>query len=319
MKKTTLKKSILILACALIVCAFAAIGLCACNTSISPGGNNGNGGIGSIVDKEISKQEVYALSAASGASYLIASGNASAISAAEGELARPSYILDADVQGIKDCLELFENLIGNDMSQTVAQNTDIQEFADFAYVMTVSFNGVPQMKMYYNETETRTETEIDDGVEETETTTRLVGIMAVGDARFDVLGEIEIETEGNETEKSIEFTTKSKSNPSNYVVVSQSIEDNEYEFEYKIYENGIKVQDLEIELEEENGKTELEFSLKETSAGTTTKTKYEIVKANSANTFEIKTTVNSAKVIITASPVEEGYKLTYANGFEEIV
>lgn len=89
--------------------------------------------------------------------------------------------------------------------------------------------------------------------------------MVFGDQKFDVTGKKEIETEGNEKETSIEFTTKSKANPLNYVKIKQSVEvengAQEVEYEYEIYENGEKVREFKLEIEDENGKTEVTFKM----------------------------------------------------------
>lgn len=308
MKK--IKSKLLTGVCLLVIGTVSLLGMSAC------------GGINPSQTK-IAARDVYAISAASGMSYLANLENIPAqamsfSSFAVQEVSRPDYITDEEVKGIKDCLFLFDDMLGTDFSQTVKNNTN-EEFANYSCVMTISLGQSNSFLMYYNEIATETETEIDEDDEEVEVSTTLEGILVVGDLTFDVSGKRQVETENNEVETSIEFTTKSKSNPLNYVTVCQSIENNEVEFEYKIYKNGIKEQDLEIEIEYENGETELEFSLKQFTDAITTRTKYKVSKKVDSDVYDIKITRNEIKDTMTATKTIDGYMLTYSNGAIENV
>lgn len=223
------------------------------------------GGGGNAAKVKVNAKDVYALSALTGAEYL-AQTESGATGAAE--TTRPGVITDADVSGIKDCLNMFDDILaGGGISQNVAENTDKDgEFKDYPFVMTVTVGNTGiTAKMYYKEVNTVTETEIDDGEEETEVSTTLSGVMVFGDQKFDVTGKKEIETEGNEKETSIEFTTRSQTNRDNYVKIKQSVEvengAQEVEYEYEIYENGEKAREFKLEIEDENGKTEVSFKM----------------------------------------------------------
>ncbi|MDE6104125.1 MAG: hypothetical protein K2G38_00345 [Clostridia bacterium] len=267
----------------------------------------------------VDASEIYALSAASSVEYLqTLDEGASKGAAALAAQARPAYVTDSDVAGIKNCLTMFKDILSDGIKQTVTDNTDNEgEFKDYSYVLTVT---VPDtagandvFTMYYNETDTTTKT--DDG--ETEVLTRLVGVMAVDDLRYDVTGLKEVEYEDGETEVSIEFTTKSKINPSNYIVVEQSVENGEIEYEYKIYENGRKIMDAEIEVEYKKNGAEPEFSVKDGLAGQ--KTKYKITTAGNS-VYDIQFKVNGNTDKITARELSDGtFTLTYSNGYTETV
>lgn len=306
-----MKKKIISIVCALALIGTMTAALTACD--VKGGGN--------AAKVKVNANDVYALSALTGAEYL-AQTESGATGAAE--TTRPGVITDADVSGIKDCLNMFDDILaGGGISQNVAENTDKDgEFKDYPFVMTVTVGNTGiTAKMYYKEVNTVTETEIDDGEEETEVSTTLSGVMVFGDQKFDVTGKKEIETEGNETETSIEFTTKSTTNPLNYVKIKQSVEvengAQEVEYEYEIYENDEKVREFKLEVEDENGKTEVSFKMEIENAPE--ETEYKIIKGDVDGKFKIKYEKGKEKGFITVESVEGGYKLTYNNGYSEVI
>lgn len=306
-----MKKKIISIVCALALIGTMTAALTACD--VKGGGN--------AAKVKVNANDVYALSALTGAEYL-AQTESGATGAAE--TTRPGVITDADVSGIKDCLNMFDDILaGGGISQNVAENTDKDgEFKDYPFVMTVTVGNTGiTAKMYYKEVNTVTETEIDDGEEETEVSTTLSGVMVFGDQKFDVTGKKEIETEGNEKETSIEFTTKSKTNPLNYVKIKQSVEvengAQEVEYEYEIYENGEKAREFKLEIEDENGKTEVSFKMEIENAPE--ETEYKIIKGDVDGKFKIKYEKGKEKGFITVEAVEGGYKLTYNNGYSEVI
>lgn len=307
-----MKKKIISIVCALALIGTMTAALTACDVK---------GGGGNAAKVKVNANDVYALSALTGAEYL-AQTESGATGAAE--TTRPGVITDADVSGIKDCLNMFDDILaGGGISQNVAENTDKDgEFKDYPFVMTVTVGNTGiTAKMYYKEVNTVTETEIDDGEEETEVSTTLSGVMVFGDQKFDVTGKKEIETEGNEKETSIEFTTKSQANPLNFVKIKQSVEvengAQEVEYEYEIYENGEKVREFKLEVEDENGKTEVSFKMEIENAPE--ETEYKIIKGDVAGKFKIKYEKGKEKGFITVEAVEGGYKLTYNNGYSEVI
>lgn len=306
-----MKKKIISIVCALALVGTMTAALTACDVK---GGGNAE-------KVKVDAKDVYALSALTGAEYL-AQTESGATGAAE--TTRPGVITDADVSGIKDCLNMFDDILaGGGISQNVAENTDKDgEFKEYPFVMTVTVGNTGiTAKMYYKEVNTVTETEIDDGEEETEVSTTLSGVMVFGDQKFDVTGKKEIETEGNEKETSIEFTTKSKANPLNYVKIKQSVEvengAQEVEYEYEIYENGEKAREFKLEVEDENGKTEVSFKME--IENVPEETEYKIIKGDVDGKFKIKYEKGKEKGFITVESVEGGYKLTYNNGYFEVI
>lgn len=306
-----MKKKIISIVCALALIGTMTAALTACD--VKGGGN--------AAKVKVNANDVYALSALTGAEYL-AQTESGATGAAE--TTRPGVITDADVSGIKDCLNMFDDILaGGGISQNVAENTDKDgEFKDYPFVMTVTVGNTGiTAKMYYKEVNTVTETEIDDVEEETEVSTTLSGVMVFGDQKFDVTGKKEIETEGNEKETSIEFTTKSQANPLNFVKIKQSVEvengAQEVEYEYEIYENGEKAREFKLEVEDENGKTEVSFKME--IENVPEETEYKIIKGDVAGKFKIKYEKGKEKGFITVEAVEGGYKLTYQNGYSEVI
>lgn len=306
-----MKKKIISIVCALALIGTMTAALTACD--VKGGGN--------AAKVKVNANDVYALSALTGAEYL-AQTESGATGAAE--TTRPGVITDADVSGIKDCLNMFDDILaGGGISQNVAENTDKDgEFKDYPFVMTVTVGNTGiTAKMYYKEVNTVTETEIDDGEEETEVSTTLSGVMVFGDQKFDVTGKKEIETEGNEKETSIEFTTRSQTNRDNYVKIKQSVEvengAQEVEYEYEIYENDEKVREFKLEVEDENGKTEVSFKME--IENVPEETEYKIIKGDVAGKFKIKYEKGKEKGFITVESVEGGYKLTYNNGYSEVI
>lgn len=306
-----MKKKIISIVCALALVGTMTAALTACD--VKGGGN--------AAKVKVNANDVYALSALTGAEYL-AQTESGATGAAE--TTRPGVITDADVSGIKDCLNMFDDILaGGGISQNVAENTDKDgEFKDYPFVMTVTVGNTGiTAKMYYKEVNTVTKTEIDDGEEETEVSTTLSGVMVFGDQKFDVTGKKEIETEGNEKETSIEFTTRSQTNRDNYVKIKQSVEvengAQEVEYEYEIYENGEKAREFKLEIEDENGKTEVSFKME--IENVPEETEYKIIKGDVDGKFKIKYEKGKEKGFITVEAVEGGYKLTYNNGYSEVI
>ena len=307
-----MKKKIISIVCALALIGTMTAALTACDVK---------GGGGNAAKVKVNAKDVYALSALTGAEYLDQTESGATGAA---ETTRPGVITDADVSGIKDCLNMFDDILaGGGISQNVAENTDKDgEFKDYPFVMTITVgNTCISAKMYYREVNTVTKTEIDDGEEETEVSTTLSGVMVFGDQKFDVTGKKEIETEGNETETSIEFTTKSQANPLNYVKIKQSVEvengAQEVEYEYEIYENGEKAREFKLEVEDENGKTEVSFKME--IENVPEETEYKIIKGDVDGKFKIKYEKGKVKGFITVEAVEGGYKLTYNNGYSEVI
>ena len=256
-------------------------------------------------------KEMYALSAMSSAIYLQQEQTSvvksmKSVNLEQTSTEKPANITDEDLAGTKSCLTMFGDVIKNNgFTQKVEKNTNLsEELAKYNFVMTISIPNLSNTntyKLYYDEIATETQVEIQDEETETEISTTLEGVLIANETHFKVEGKKTIETEGNSTEYSIEFKTYLDEN--NYVVVEQSSENNELEYEYEIYKNGVKVQKIEIEFEKENNKTELEFKLVNITSGIKEKTIYKI-KSKDDQLFEISLNKNGAIQTFQAKIVE---------------
>lgn len=256
-------------------------------------------------------KEMYALSAISSAIYLQHEQNSvvksmKAVNLAQTQTGKPANITDEDLAGTESCLTMFGDVIKNNgYTQTVEKNTDSsEELKKYNFVMTISIPNLSNIgvyKLYYDEIATETQVEIEDEETETEISTTLEGVLIANETHFKVEGKKTIETEGNNTEYSIEFKTYFDEN--NYVVVEQSSENNEHEYEYEIYKKGVKVQKIEIEFEKENNKTELKFELVNINSGIKEKTIYKIKSADN-ELFEISLNKNGEIQTFQAKIVE---------------
>ena len=296
MQKTKKSKFIAIIA-AILLCLPLALLLTACG--------------GTKKQVNTNSKEMYALSAMSSAIYLQQEQTSvvksmKSVNLEQTSTEKPANITDGDLAGTKSCLTMFGDVIKNNgFTQKVEKNTNLsEELAKYNFVMTISIPNLSNTntyKLYYDEIATETQVEIQDEETETEISTTLEGVLIANETHFKVEGKKTIETEGNSTEYSIEFKTYLDEN--NYVVVEQSSENNELEYEYEIYKNGVKVQKIEIEFEKENNKTELEFELVNITSGIKEKTIYKI-KSKDNELFEISLTKNGETQTFQAKIVE---------------
>ena len=296
MQKTKKSKFIAIIA-AILLCLPLALLLTACG--------------GTKKQVNTNSKEMYALSAMSSAIYLQQEQTSvvksmKSVNLEQTSTEKPANITDEDLAGTKSCLTMFGDVIKNNgFTQKVEKNTNLsEELAKYNFVMTISIPNLSNTntyKLYYDEIATETQVEIEDEETETEISTTLEGVLIANETHFKVEGKKTIETEGDNTEYSIEFKTYFDEN--NYVVVEQSSENNELEYEYEIYKNGVKVQKIEIEFEKENNKTELEFKLVNITSGIKEKTIYKI-KSKDDQLFEISLNKNGAIQTFQAKIVE---------------
>ena len=296
MQKTKKSKFIAIIA-AILFCLPLALLLTACG--------------GTKKQVNTNSKEMYALSAMSSAIYLQQEQTSvvksmKSVNLEQTSTEKPANITDEDLAGTKSCLTMFGDVIKNNgFTQKVEKNTNLsEELAKYNFVMTISIPNLSNTntyKLYYDEIATETQVEIQDEETETEISTTLEGVLIANETHFKVEGKKTIETEGNSTEYSIEFKTYLDEN--NYVVVEQSSENNELEYEYEIYKNGVKVQKIEIEFEKENNKTELEFELVNINSDIKEKTIYKI-KSKDNELFEISLTKNGETQTFQAKIVE---------------
>lgn len=283
---------------------------------------------------DINAKEVYAMSAISSASYLSQIDGAKKIEtnkflntfsllANEEPLSRPSNISNEDVKNIASYIKMFEGLLleGNIGEQVSAPTEEDGDFyLNYKIKMTINLpmaNGTTEkFVLFYNEIPDGQENSIEPHDDELEISSTINGVMVFGENQYEISGKREFEVEGNESESSIEFTTKSKTNPSNYVVVEQEVENNEIEYEYAIYENSIKINETEVEFEIENGVSKLELQFKDINSGLR-ENKYEIKKISNQNNFIVK--IENSNQTFNVEPTDEGLKFIYQNGFSETI
>lgn len=294
----------------------AVVGAVFATLSLGLGGCKKNNNI-NIVAKD-----VYAMSAVSGANYLKDLEGNVAKNLLTSSQTRPTHISNSDVSNIKCGIQMFDQImINNGISQTTTKVLDNDEyFGTYNFVMKISlpnYGGTTsEYKMYYNETETKTNKEIEDENVEVEVSTNLVGIMLVDGLEFKVQGKREFEVEGNEKESSIEFKTISLENPNNYVVIKQEVENDEVEYEYEVYENGIKISETEFEIEKENNKTFVEMEFADAKLG---KVEYKIKQTNVADKFSVEYKNGNVADFIIVQELADGFSFVYSNGFQEDV
>jgi len=194
---------------------------------------------------DINAKDVYALCASSSVEYLQKlAPQASGVNPLSSQT-RPTIVTDEDIEGIKNNLSMFDNIVSSGLRQNVSINTSQDPlYADYTFVMEISFpslQGMDSYKMYYSEKNATTHEEIDDEGYEAEFSTTIEGVIVVNGTNYHIQGEREFEVEGKEKESSIEFKTYLDNN--NYIIYEQSVEDNEVEYEYTIFKNGQKLQE----------------------------------------------------------------------------
>lgn len=296
----------------------------ACGNTASNGGSEKNSVSGSEQTQTFTtSNDFFAISAVSGANFLIDEKSAAATYAgfafmADKEMgtSRPSDFTDENVSEIKNVLVMFDAAIGNNVSSEVENNTETDgEYSAYTYKMTVNYGGENAV-MYYNETNVKTETEEDDGESSTETSATLVGVMVIGENAFETAGKRKEETKADEKEFELELAVKKSE--TDFVVFTYATEnekgENETKYECEIYEGGKKIQETEFKIEEKDGKTEIKFELEKD--GKSDGVEYKIVR-RSENKFDIKREINNKKSYILAEKLADGYVFTYSNGYSE--
>lgn len=157
----------------------------------------------------------------------------------------------------------FSNLLikeeGSSVTTTKSDNDLYQKMTKI--IVESFFEGKKELVLYYNE--------IIKEQDEDETEYNLEGIAIGFDKTYMLSGECELETDESELELKV---VESKDN---YIEISQEIENDELEFEYKMYQNGKKVFTQSIDMELEKNYTYLKF--KETSNDTKVKLEIKVL------------------------------------------
>ncbi|MGN0796902.1 MAG: hypothetical protein ACI4M5_01715 [Christensenellales bacterium] len=239
------------------------------------------------------------------------------------------------VDKINYYMTVVQNVIGSG-AESVFEESDIAEYAIKNVITTTSFGESKQYVLYYNETllveedEDEEEDEEEDATvvnatiaqdsehsdataEEEEQEFAMLGIMVIGDQRYEFEGKREVE------EGEFEFEFVARIDADNYVRFAQEIEEDEQEFDYTIVEGGQIVKTFSLEVESEEGETEV--SLKEKGIDSLMIIKYEVqVDENGNEYIEIKVNDNGevikceARVEIDAVTGEKTYRYDFGNG-----
>ena len=249
------------------------------------------------------------------------------------------------VDKINYYMTVVQNVIGSG-AESVFEESDIAEYAIKNVITTTSFGESKQYVLYYNETllvDEKDEEDEEEDVEEatvvnetiaqdgeqvdatandeTETITTaeeeqefsMLGIMVIGDQRYEFEGKREVE------EGEFEFEFVAKIDADNYVRFAQEIEEDEQEFDYTIVEGGQIVKSFSLQIESEDGETEV--SLKEKGEGSLMIIKYEVQVDEDGNEYiEIKVNDNGevikceARVELDPITGEKTYQYDFGNG-----
>ena len=248
MKKTTL---IILLA---LVLALGAVGLAGCNL---------DGITGKVSPGEFETDEqVFGFSAASAATVISAMNGGSASEAALA-LAPTSEVTDEAVLAeLNDYMFLVESIFADGAFGFKIVDSDLE---GYAHKMTVSYKDITgaavDYEMYYNEEVVSSETEWDDGEEETETVNRIEGVLRVDGVDYPMSGFSEVSTEGDENEREHELRVDMGDGKS--LVVEQEIEnernEQEQEYVYSVYDGRRLVEQSVFSFEQERDETEIEL------------------------------------------------------------
>lgn len=248
MKKTTLT---ILLALVLVL---GAVGLAGCDL---------DGLSGKVTPGEFETDEqVFGFSAASAATVISAMNGGSASEAALA-LAPTSEVTDEEVLAeLNDYMFLVESILADGAFGFEIVDSDLE---GYAYKMTVSYKDITgaavDYEMYYNEEVIGSETEWDDGEEETETVNRIEGVLRVDGVDYPMSGFSEVSTEGDEREREHELRVDMGDGKS--LVVEQEIEterdEQEQEYVYSVYDGRRLVEQSVFSFEQERDETEIEL------------------------------------------------------------
>lgn len=270
-----MKKAILAMVLVLALC-IGAFALVACNPDNTPGNTGGTGGTGSNGGNSayVNNKSTIGFSVASSATMLDSFADSSAsASAAEGDTGTEAT-LDTQVEQAFENeftkqLNVIESFIDRASVNSVESVSDRPEYDHMLTVTTTDMRGNESVYvLYYNATPVIDDDDDkwddeDDWDIETEEEFRIDGVLVYNDAEYDVIGEMENEVEGNESENEFKMTAYDRTNNAK-IVFEQSfeVENGEYEEEYKYsyYENNVLVNSFEIEFENEDGKEELDVT-----------------------------------------------------------
>ena len=205
------------------------------------------------------KNDVYALAGISTGELLSEMSGAGASSAAlTSSSAGSEYGQEASdelVAELDGYMRLVDTLINAASTEIAFDELTEGEYRYRSVTTVSSANGsTVTYTMLYNEEVI--DEEIEEGEEERET--RIEGVMQIGADEFPFEGERETEKEDGESEMELELTTYLDARGGGtYVRFKQEIENDEQSYAYEIYENGERTDEFELEIESEDGETEI--------------------------------------------------------------
>ena len=203
----------------------------------------------------------------------------------------------------------------------------------YAHKMTVSYKDITgaavDYEMYYNEEVVSSETEWDDGEEETETVNRIEGVLRVDGVDYPMSGFSEVSTEGDENEREHELRVDMGNGKS--LVVEQEIEnerdEQEQEYVYSVYDGRRLVEQSVFSFEQERDETEIELEQRvrgEDGSMTTTLFSFEKEIEHGKEVIRIDIRGNGGNVrgsyivsVETAGDGSSGYVYTKVGGDEQ--
>ena len=316
MKKTTLT---ILLA---LVLALGAVGLAGCDL---------DGISGKVSPGEFETDEqVFGFSAASAATVISAMNGGSASEAALA-LAPTGEVTDEEVLAeLNDYMFLVESILADGAFGFEIVDSDLE---GYAHKMTVSYKDITgatvDYEMYYNEEVIGSETEWDDGEEETETVNRIEGVLRVDGVDYPMSGFSEVSTEGDESEREHELRVDMGDGKS--LVVEQEIEnerdEQEQEYVYSVYDGRRLVEQSVFSFEQERDETEIELEQRvrgEDGSMTTTLFSFEKEIEHGKEVIRIDIRGNGGNVrgsyivsVETAEDSTSGYVYTKVGGDEQ--
>lgn len=271
-----MKKTLIAILLILVLCT-GVFALVACNKNDpNQGGSGGNNSGGGGSSSSVSHSTTIGYSVASSATMLSAFANGSATSAVDAASLDPA-VTDAFEQEIGKQLAVIDSFIDRASVNAKEEASDIEGYAHKLTVTTTDLLGNEStFVLYYNATPLADEDDDrwddeDDWDIDNEQEFRITGELDYNGTKYKVVGTMESEQEGRETESEFEMYAYDL-NTLSYILFEQSFEqeDGEYEEEYKysyfvnaterngILVNGTLDNSFEIEFENENGKEELE-------------------------------------------------------------
>ena len=175
-------------------------------------------------------------------------------------------------------LAIAANMLNGDMVQSEAGEPDRVEYQRYYLVTAKDLNGENKVyKFYYNSEKTSDKNHLLNS----ESVERIEGIVVYNQIEYEVIGERELE----EGEEETNFTVKL--DQSNYVNIEQETENNEKEYSYTAYQNGVKVFESSVEYQAyKSGRVELTFEREQ--KGEEIEYNFEFYQENSQSFVRVK-------------------------------